>query len=392
MMKQWPAPSNWQDFEELCEAIYYAEHKPLQSFRYGRAGQAQFGVDIVARSSVNGLWTGIQCKLKTELVKSKLTEQQLIDAYNTSKKFQWSMEKLIVATTCATDRAVQDLAINITDSHQRKYPIEVLWWDQIQTLLDQHTDVAKRFYPECFPVDASLVETPDGTLYLSLVPENGAKALEQLFDNKIYKAETGKHAKTLAAIVSELVDNAFNPGKGGATRIYVALSEGVLTVRDNGKAFDPVSSSITLTSNMKGIKGIRRCFENSNGDLKHQYFAADYAKTRFNHNRIDIVSSADMRLASCRVSAPGLFLLNRQAAFRFVDELHIPEHCDPFTLRLLGDETGNFSSISQLVSSLLSRLNGRALRIKISEDCQEEIVETLYEAAIEFPKLIVEVI
>lgn len=392
MKKQWLAPANWQDFEELCEAIHQAEIRPLQCFRYGRAGQKQNGVDIVFRDSVNGLWTAIQCKLKTELVGSTLTENQLIAAYDTSKKFRHPLEKLIVATTSATDQAVQDLSIYITDSHQRKYPVEVLWWDQIETLLDQHTDVAKRFYPELFPAEALLVETLDGTLYVTLRPENFPMSLQQLFDNNIFQSETGRYSKTLAAIVSELVDNAFNPGKGGATRVYVALSEGVLTLRDNGKAFDPILNPAPLSSHMKGLRGIRQAILDSNGDLTHRYFAADPSKTRFNQNQINIVSTAALRLASCRVSAPGLYLLNRAAAFKFAHELHIPDHCDPFTLRLLGDETGNFSSIAELVSTLLSRLNGRTLRIKISEDCQKEIVETLHREAVEHPKLIIEVI
>lgn len=392
MKKQWPAPSNWQDFEELCEAVHQAEYNPLQCFRYGRAGQAQHGVDIVSRSSAKCLWTAIQCKLKTELVGSTLTEGQLIAAYTTSKKFEHGLEKLIVATTSATDKAVQDLAIQITESHQRKYPVEVLWWDQIEALLDKHTDVAKRFYPEHFPADASLVETSDGTLYVSLTSATSEISLKQLFNNKTFQSETGTYSKTLAAIVSELVDNAFNPGKGHATRIYVALSEGVLSLRDNGEAFDPLSDPISLSSNMKGLQGIRKSFSDSNGDLTHRYFAADHSKTRFNQNQINIVSTAALRLASCRVSAPGLYLLNRAAAFQFVNELHIPAECDPFTLRFLGDETGNFSSIAQLVSSLLFRLDGRTLRIKISEDCQKEIVETLQWEALKHPKLIIEVI
>jgi hypothetical protein len=49
--KQWQPPKYWQDFEEMCHLLYAAKFKPRQCYRYGRAGQAQYGVDVVARDA-----------------------------------------------------------------------------------------------------------------------------------------------------------------------------------------------------------------------------------------------------------------------------------------------------------------------------------------------------
>src|ERR1700680_352565 len=107
MKKQWLAPKHWQDFEEMCHLLHKAEFAPEQIYRYGRAGQAQYGVDIAACSDRQ--WIGIQCKLKPELLGSVLTERELLEEHEISKRFKPPLWKLYIATTCPRDTAVQDL-------------------------------------------------------------------------------------------------------------------------------------------------------------------------------------------------------------------------------------------------------------------------------------------
>lgn len=391
MGMQWPPLSHWQDFEELCERLFHAEHAPTQCFRYGRSGQAQHGVDIAARRATSDHWVGIQCKLKTELLGSALTEQQLIDAYETSKKFGHGLEKLIVATTSPTDRAVQDLSMHISNSFQARYPVEVLSWNQIEDLLDRHPGVAKRFYPEHFDTGVRLVETHDGALHTTLTREHWERDLERFLRCDLFVAAAGGQAAVVAAIASELIDNALAPSKGGAKRVQLGLSEAVMSIRDDGKAFDPVRDAAPLQPSMMGLRSVREAVLRSAGALQLTYTAADASRTRFNENRIQIVSAAQALLDTCRATGPTYFLLSREAAFRFARELAIPAECEEFTLRLLGDTFMNFSSTAQLVESLLQRLQGRRLRIRVGQDCQL-FLEALQLQAFGHPDVIVEAV
>ncbi|SDI78230.1 hypothetical protein [Variovorax sp. OV700] len=369
MGKQWPPVTHWQDFEELCLALHTAEHKPTQSFKYGRAGQAQFGVDIVARDRSTHLWTGIQCKLKTELLGSILTQRQLIDAYEKSKQFEHGLEKLVVATTCPTDRDVQDLAAHISSSFQQRHPVEVMFWDQIEVLLDKHVEVAKRFYPEFFDADSSIVDPLDGSLHVTLTASDWEKRLAMLFKHRSFRAAVGGHAAAIATIASELVDNALNPGKGGASRVFISLSDAVLSIRDDGVPFDSVLTQTSLSPEMQGVRAIRAHLEASRGALQYKYIEADRRITRFNETRLHIIEATAEPMDPCRAAGPAHYLLSRDAAYKFVRELKLPPDCESFTLRLLGDEFFNQSATAQLITSLLARLGGKRLVIRVGQDC-----------------------
>jgi hypothetical protein len=59
----------------------------------------------------------------------------------------------------------------------------------------------------------------------------------------------------------------------------------------------------------------------------------------------------------CEASGPASFLLNRDAAYRFVRQLSIPATREQFALRLIGDRFFlNDSAASQLIVSLVDRL------------------------------------
>lgn len=60
---EYPLPRSWEQFEELCADLFEAMWCNPGLVRHGRAGQPQFGVDIVAaRGSINPV--GLRCKKK----------------------------------------------------------------------------------------------------------------------------------------------------------------------------------------------------------------------------------------------------------------------------------------------------------------------------------------
>jgi hypothetical protein len=366
--KQWQPPKHWHDLEEMCELLYKAEFKPRQIYRYGRAGQSQHGVDIAACSR-DGEWTGIQCKLKTDLLGSVLTKSELIDEHKKSRKFKPSLSKFYIATTCARDKQLQNLAATFSESLRGQHPVEILFWPDIERLLSDHAEVANRFYPEAFSPALSLNATSDGDLNITLQLSDWQNRLELFFRHASFITAAGTQLNALMTITSELVDNALNPGKGGAARVIVLLSGPVLVVRDDGRPFDSVNDTTELQPEMRGLRAIRRLLAAAGSDLIHGYTPADPATTRFNVNEFEIRASKTGPRDPCSASGPVNYLMNRAGAFQFVDQLKIPRECSIFTLRLLGAEYFNHSATAELIGQLLKRLGGRKLHIRISYDC-----------------------
>lgn len=356
----------------MCQLLFEAELKPHQIHRYGRAGQSQYGVDIAVSAQYRE-WMGIQCKLRNEMLGGALTETDIINEHEKSKRFHSPLTKLLIVTTCIRDRKILDIAATISGSFQRKHPVEVLFWDDIERYLDNHPSIANRFYPEFFPPESSLNETRDGDLNITLQRTDWQQRLELFFRHDSFRSMAGAQLESLMLIASELIDNAFHPNKGCATRGAIKLTGNVLSVRDNGVPFDSVSYSGELAPEMRGLRAIRKAFATANTDLEHRYKPADRAATLYNLNEITVCSNNVLRYDLCSVSGPLTYLLNRSAAVEFVRNLTIPPQCQSFTLRLLGDIYFNHSAGSELVSMLLQRLNGRQLRIKIGMECVELI-------------------
>src|ERR1700683_3240399 len=84
MSERWPSPTDPIAFESLCADLWgtiwgEAAHKN------GRTGQPQAGVDIYGKHG--GEWTGIQCKQKDELLRSKLTPTELAEEVASARRF-----------------------------------------------------------------------------------------------------------------------------------------------------------------------------------------------------------------------------------------------------------------------------------------------------------------
>lgn len=370
MQKQWQPPKYWQDFERMCHLLFRQEHKATQSYLYGRQGQAQYGVDIALRKPQTTRWIGIQCKLKTEILGASLSEQELVDAYQQSCGFQGGLEELYVATTCERDRNVQDRARVVSESWQARHPITVCFWDDIEDLLERHPSVASSFYPEAFAPQNSLYEREDGDLSISLAQKDFTARLAIFFDHAIFRSSTGIHRSAVMTIVSELVDNLFAAGKGGATRVRVVLSGQVLTVSDDGVSFDSLTATIRK-ENAGGITAIRSAIARSGGQLTGHYVAKDAGDSVYNTMTLKITPASYVLTQSCSAAGPAEYLLSRDDASRFVRALAIPDDCESFTLRLYSAGLyANFSATSQLLHDLRQRLAGRVLTLKVGQDCE----------------------
>lgn len=147
----------WQDFESLCHEVFRAEWNDFHAQKHGRPGYRQQGVDVYGRSSYSNGYAGVQCKCRDLLVRSDLTQSQLLDEVSKAKKFQPPLKQFTVATSLPRNPTHQQWARDITERHNRKglFSVHVLSWDDIKDMLARFPHITKRYYPHLFPQDAS---------------------------------------------------------------------------------------------------------------------------------------------------------------------------------------------------------------------------------------------
>src|SRR5688572_5965567 len=92
-----PIPKDWQDFERKCRVLFACILGDPQTQTHGRGGQAQNGVDIYGRRDLGkGQLVGIQCKGKDGRFGAEVTEKELRDEVEKTKKFVPALDEFIL--------------------------------------------------------------------------------------------------------------------------------------------------------------------------------------------------------------------------------------------------------------------------------------------------------
>ena len=140
-------PKSWEQFEELCADTYAADWSDPALQRYGRAGQAQHGVDIVARHG-NRWPVGLQCRKKSQWPVVTLSIPELDEAVKDSLKFRPKLQSFYILTTAPVDAKLQAHARKITARHQQKglFDVNVVGWSEIVRRATLHGDVADKHF------------------------------------------------------------------------------------------------------------------------------------------------------------------------------------------------------------------------------------------------------
>jgi hypothetical protein len=149
--KQIPRPRHWQEFEELCLALFREVWKDALAQKNGRNGQPQHGVDVWgAVDGSRSTFQGVQCKGKDESLGASVTEAELIAEIGKADKFEPALEHWVLATTAPADAEIERVAREISvsrESHDR-FTVQVMGWSDIESLLFRHVAVLEQFYPE----------------------------------------------------------------------------------------------------------------------------------------------------------------------------------------------------------------------------------------------------
>jgi len=146
-----PPPRNWQDFQNLCHALWEREWNCPTIQQNGRPGQKQRGVDIFGRPNGGDRFHGIQCKLKSAdgTRPPVLTQTEVEHEVAEAKTFTPPLEHLIVATTAPQDAHIQAFARQLSARHAEVglFKVDVLAWPELKARLAKHEAILGRFYP-----------------------------------------------------------------------------------------------------------------------------------------------------------------------------------------------------------------------------------------------------
>jgi hypothetical protein len=142
-------PANWQDFERLTLDIAKVLWKDDYAERNGRQGQAQAGVDVYGYNHNQQEYVGIQCKKKniSGIPSKQLTVAEIDAEVEAAKSFSQNIDRFIIATTGPRDANLQNHVRNL-DRSGLKFQVSLMFWEDYQELLNDHTDLMYRYYKD----------------------------------------------------------------------------------------------------------------------------------------------------------------------------------------------------------------------------------------------------
>lgn len=140
-------PKSWDQFEELCADTFQEEFQDYALVRNGRQGQAQDGVDIVARQGA--LWPiGLQCKKKSRWPVKKVTTQDIDDEVAKAKNFKPTLKVFYFVSTAPDDGPLQAHVRNLNVLHkkQKLFEVVVIGWAELERRAKKHHNVAAKHF------------------------------------------------------------------------------------------------------------------------------------------------------------------------------------------------------------------------------------------------------
>lgn len=169
-------PTNWEDFEKLCLALFRAIWRDSSA----RQDLTQQGIDILGtnQSEGGGKW-GVQCVSVVD--GQSISIPKIKQAVAKVDQYLPNLSGLIIAINTIDDGALQQHFKTSTNERagQGLFPVLVYDWKQLQTRLNEYRHVAKKFYPN--QIDAKINWPKDLLVKKFFDPlENVAKLSEQL--------------------------------------------------------------------------------------------------------------------------------------------------------------------------------------------------------------------
>src|SRR6266481_2130275 len=144
-----PKPKDWQALERHCRLLFELSLQDPTVQNNGRQGQRQHGVDIFGRrGGGTGPQVGVQCKGKSSDYGGPVTEAELVDEVEKTKKFQPPLDEFILVTTAPEDTKIQQAARlleNKVRAEGRNLSVQVWGWGRVQDEINRFPEAVKAF-------------------------------------------------------------------------------------------------------------------------------------------------------------------------------------------------------------------------------------------------------
>lgn len=120
----------------------------------GRAGQIQFGVDIVGQRNGSDGWVGVQCKRREFEYSTSISETELRAEVSKAKSFRPSLSEYFLVTSAPHDAKIQEVARLISEEERangRALKVSVWGWEALEIEIRQHARAIQAFHPDATP-------------------------------------------------------------------------------------------------------------------------------------------------------------------------------------------------------------------------------------------------
>lgn len=147
---QIPPPKSWEQFEELCLALWQELWTDPLALKNGRRGQPQCGVDVYGQQGGKGPFHGVQCKGKDQGYGHSLSIVEVLEEIKKAEHFSPPLAGYVIAATAARDVRLQQFARELTVQREARgqFPVAILSWEDLQSMIGRHRRVLERFYPQ----------------------------------------------------------------------------------------------------------------------------------------------------------------------------------------------------------------------------------------------------
>jgi hypothetical protein len=158
--KQIAPPKYWQEFEDLCRAIFRHVWNDDTATKNGRTGQQQHGTDISGRPRGSDGFHGVQCKDKDTILGSEVTQAEFDAEITKAEKFKPAFQRWALVSTAAKNAKMEEYARKRSAERESegKFGVQVLFWKDLQSLIASYPDVIDQFYPDQSPRALRIME------------------------------------------------------------------------------------------------------------------------------------------------------------------------------------------------------------------------------------------
>lgn len=164
MAHEIPKTLDWQAFQRNCALLFRDELRDPHIQEYGRNGQNQRGIDLVARRNGDpALHVGVQCRN----VNDPLSHADILKDCRAALTFPERLTEIIFATTAPDDRHATDAASRVERTFRDEghdVRVVIYGWGQLRRLIALHDLAYSVFFPSSLATSApqpTMLAAPD---------------------------------------------------------------------------------------------------------------------------------------------------------------------------------------------------------------------------------------